>query len=410
MNQPSASSLLAHRPFVLFWLARVAGTLAIQMQTVAIGWQVYELTGSALDLGFVGLAQFIPAFILILPAGHFADRHDRRNIVRVCQSIQSVAMALLALGTATGFLTRDLILSLVVLIGAARAFEAPTAQALLPNLVPPAILQRAIAGSTSANQAAMIAGPALGGILYAINPTAVYALCGALFVFAATLISLIRIEQAPPKREPVTFQTITAGIAFIGRNPIVLGAISLDLFAVLFGGATALLPVYAHDIFQTGPWGLGLLRAAPAFGALSTALLLARRPLTRRVGRSMLMAVALYGLATAVFGISTSLPLSILALFCAGMADMVSVVVRHTLVQLETPDAMRGRVSAVNFLFIGTSNQLGEFRAGVNAYWFGAVASVVMGGLGTLIVVALWAKLFPPLLQVDRFRTGPVKA
>lgn len=410
LNQPSASSLLAHRPFVLFWLARVAGTLATQMQTVAIGYQVYELTKSALDLGLIGLAQFIPALLFILPAGHFADRHDRRNIVRACQSLQAVALTLLALGTATGSLTRDLMLGVVILIGTGRAFEAPTAQALMPNLVPPEILQRAIAGSASANQAAMIAGPALGGILYAIDPTAVYALCAALFCFAAILVSLIRIARAPAKREPVSLQTLTAGMAFIGRNPIVLGAISLDLFAVLFGGATALLPIYAQDIFHIGSWGLGMLRTATALGSLCTALVLARRPLTRRVGRAMLLAVAIYGAATILFGLSPWLPLSILALFLVGAADTVSVVVRHTLVQLETPDAMRGRVSAVNFLFIGTSNQLGEFRAGLNAYWLGAVGSVVLGGVGTLIVVALWAKLFSPLRDVDRFQSEAAKS
>jgi MFS family permease len=408
LNQ--SSSLLDHRPFVFFWLARVSGTLATQMQTIAVGWQIYELTKSALDLGLVGLAQFIPAILFILPAGHFADRYDRRNIVRLCQSLQAVAMALLAAGTATGSLTRDMILGIVILIGAGRAFETPTQQALLPNLVPPEILQRALAGSASANQAASIAGPALGGLLLGIfSSTVVYALCAALFFFAAILISLIRIERAPIRREPISIQVLTAGLTFIGRNPIVLGAISLDLFAVLFGGAVALLPVYAQDIFQTGPWGLGMLRAAPGVGALCTAIVLSHWPLTRRVGPIMLTSVAIFGAATILFGISTSLPLSIFALFCTGTADMVSVVVRHTLVQLETPDAMRGRVSAVNFLFIGTSNQLGEFRAGVNAHWFGAVGSVVLGGIGTLIVVALWAKLFPALRNVDRFRRDEAK-
>jgi hypothetical protein len=316
--------------------------------------------------------------------------------------IEGLAAAGLALGTARGWLTRDLILAFVFVLGAARAFEAPTLQSLLPGLVPLPLLPRAVAGSASANQMATIAGPALGGIVYAVSPTLVYAACGALFIGASILIALIRAGQPAPRREPVTFSIMFAGFAFIRRNPIVLGAISLDLFAVLLGGATALLPIYARDVFQTGPWGLGLLRAAPAAGALVTALVLTRAPLRRRTGMKMFVAVAVFGAATIVFAVSEWLPLSLAALFTLGAADMVSVVVRQTLVQLETPDAMRGRVNSVNALFIGTSNQLGEFRSGVTAALFGTVASVLIGGIGTLLVVLVWTKAFPRLFAVDR--------
>ncbi len=395
------TSIRHHRPFVLFWCARVQASLALQMQVVAVGWQVYEMTGSALDLGLVGLAQFVPAFLLVLVAGAVADRYDRSRVVRLAQIIEGAAALLLAIGTWKGFLTRELILALVFVLGAARAFEAPTLQALLPRLVPLPVLPRAVAGSASANQTATIAGPALGGILYIVSPTLVYALCAALFIGAAMLISFIRVEQVAPKREKVDVAALFAGIAFIRRNPLILGATSLDMFAVLFAGATALLPIYAKDVFQVGSWGLGLMRAMPAAGALLMAIALARRPLRHNAGRKMFVAVALFGVATMIFAVSTSFPLSLAALFAIGAADMVSVVVRQTLVQLQTPDAMLGRVISVNALFVGTSNQLGEFESGVLAHFTGAVAAVFIGGAATLIVVALWMKLFPQLLNVD---------
>lgn len=393
--------ILQYRPFVLFWCARAAASLALQMQVVAVGWQVYDMTGSALDLGLVGLAQFIPAFLLVLVAGAVADRYDRSRVVRIAQIFEGLAALVLAIGTFYGFLTRDLILGLVVVLGAARAFEAPTLQALLPRLVPLPVLPRAVAGSASANQTATIAGPAMGGVLYIVSPTLVYGLCAALFVGAAILISLIRVEHVAPKREKVDIATLFAGIDFIRRNPLILGAISLDMFAVLFAGATALLPIYAKDIFQVGPWGLGLMRAMPAAGALLMAILLAYRPLRSRAGRKMFIAVAVFGAATMVFAVSNSLPLSLAALFALGAADMVSVVVRQTLVQLQTPDAMLGRVISVNALFVGTSNQLGEFESGVLAHFTGAVVAVFLGGAATLIVVGLWIRLFPQLLNVD---------
>ena len=403
-NQGPAS-ISRHRPFLLFWFARVFSSSALQMQTVAVGWQVYALTQSPLDLGLVGLAQFLPAFLLVLVVGHVADRYSRGAVVRISQIVESAVAATLAIGTATGWLSRDHILALVVVLGAARAFEAPSLQSLLPNIVPLPLLPRATAGSASANQTATIVGPALGGILYAVNPILVYAICCVLFFAAAILISFVRTEREMPKREQVDTSTLFAGIAFIRRSPVILGAISLDLFAVLLGGATALLPVYARDIFQTGPWALGFLRASTAAGALCMAIALAHWPLKRHVGTKMFAAVILFGIATIVFALSRNYTLSLVALFILGATDMISVVIRTTVVQLQTPDAMRGRVAAVNALFIGTSNQLGEFESGVTAALFGTVPSVVIGGAGTILVVLLWMKFFPDLRNADSFET-----
>jgi len=401
-DKPAADSPIGrHRPFQFFWLARVLSTVALQMLVVAVGWQVYALTGSALDLGLVGLAQFIPAFVLVLLAGHVADRYDRSVVLRLCQIIEGLAAAGLALGTAGGWLTREWIFLFVFVLGAARAFEAPTLQALLPGIVPMPLLPKAVAGSASANQVATIAGPAVGGLLYVYSPTLVYALCCALFIAASFLVSLIDVARAAPKREKINLQVLFAGITFIRKKPVILGAISLDMFAVLLGGATALLPIYAKDILHVGPLGLGILRAAPAAGALLMAVALARWSLSKNAGRKMFAAVAVFGVATIIFALSTSFLLSIASLVVLGAADMVSVVVRQTLVQLQTPDNMRGRVTAVNTLFVGTSNQLGEFRAGTMAEFTGALVAVVAGGVGTLLVVAFWTKLFPALLKVD---------
>ncbi len=394
-------SIRGYRPFVLFWCARVSASLALQMQVVAVGWQVYEMTGSALDLGLVGLAQFVPAFLLVLVAGAVADRYDRSRVVRLAQLVEGSAALMLAIGTGYEFLTRDMILALVFVLGAGRAFEAPTLQALLPRVVPLPVLPRAVAGSASANQIATIAGPAIGGLLYIVSPTMVYGLCAMLFLGAAILVSMIGVGRVAPRREKVDIAALFAGIHFILKNPLILGATSLDMFAVLFAGATALLPIYAKDVFQIGPWGLGLMRAMPAAGALLMAITLARWPLRRNAGRKMFIAVALFGLATMVFAISTSLSLSLAALFLIGAADMVSVVVRQTLVQLQTPDAMLGRVISVNALFVGTSNQLGEFESGTLAHFTSAATAVFIGGAATLLIVALWMKLFPQLLHVD---------
>jgi len=400
----SQQSILRHPPFRYFWLARVASTVALQMQAVAVGWQIYALTGSALYLGLVGLAQFLPMFLLTLAVGHAADRYDRRRIAAVCQIIEGAALAWLAVASFGGWLGKEGILAIVFLIGAARAFEGPTMLALVPGLVPQQEIPRASAWSASANQTASIVGPALGGVLYALGPGTVYASAALLFFAASFLMAAIRITRIPPKREPVSVSSLFAGITFIRSRPEILGAISLDLFAVLLGGATALLPVYARDILATGPWGLGLLRTAPALGALAMSVFLARNPLAHRVGRIMFTSVFVFGVATIVFALSTSFTLTMCALVVLGAADVISVVIRSSLVQIETPDQMRGRVSAVNSMFIGTSNQLGEFESGATAALFGTVPSVVIGGIGTIVVVLLWMRLFPGLLRVDSLR------
>ena len=395
------ASPLRHPPFALFWFSRGVSTIAFQMQAVAVGWQMYALTGSAFDLGLVGLVQFLPMVALTLLVGHVADRYDRRRIVAACQLLEAGAVAALALGSVAGWLGREGVFALVALIGAARAFEAPSMAALLPNLVPRPMIQAASAWSASANQTAQIVGPAIGGLLYAFGPGASYGSAAALFLLAACLAMAIPMAQAVRVRQPLTLESLFSGVAFIRRNRILLGTLSLDLFAVLLGGAVALLPIYARDILETGPWGLGLLRAAPALGALTMSLVLAIRPLQDDVGRKLFAALVVFGVATVVFGVSTSLPLSLAALVCVGASDMVSVVIRFSLVQLRTPDEMRGRVSAINSLFIGTSNQLGEFRAGSVAALIGAVPSVVLGGVGTVFIAGLWMlHLFPELMRI----------
>jgi MFS family permease len=399
---PPNESVFAHRSFACLWFARVATIMAYQMLTVAVGWQVYTLTGSALDLGLVGLVQFLPAFALVLVVGHIADRFDRRHVARACQLVAIVAVAMLAVGSVMGWITQHVIFALVFVVGCARAFEMPTMQALLPALVPLRLLPRAVASSASAAQTAIIFGPAAGGLLYVAGPAWTYAACAAAYLVAVTLLSMIRYERPLTPRTPATLTSVFAGLSFIRRRQTLLGAITLDMVAVLLGGATALLPIYAKEVFATGPWGLGLLRSAPALGALTTALYLARHPLQRRAGRTMFIAVAIFGVATIGFGLSRWLPLSLLFLVTLGAADMVSVVVRSSLIQLSTPDHMRGRVGAVNAMFIGTSNQLGEFESGVTAAWFGAVASVVLGGIGTLLAVAVAVRAFPQLAKIDR--------
>lgn len=398
----TSEQLLHHRSFCLFWLASVASTIALQMQIVAVGWQVYQLTHSAFDLGIVGLVQFIPSLFLVFVVGHVADRYDRRQVARFSILVEAIAAGLLAAGSIGGWLNKEAIFAIVFVIGAGRAFSKPTMSAMLPTLMPPSLLPRAVAGSASATQVAIIVGPAMGGFLYVAGPSVVYVTSCAMFILCSVLVSLIKVETPPSKRENATLKSVFAGIAYIRSKPAIFGAISLDLFAVLLGGATALLPVYAHDILHTNSVGLGLLRSAPAVGALSVALFLARNPLKGRIGRTMFIAVAIFGCATIVFGLSQSFVVSLLALVVLGASDMISVVVRSTFVQLETPDAMRGRVNAVNSVFIGTSNQLGEFESGLTAAWLGAVPAVLIGGIGTLVVVVLWIRLFPQLFQVDR--------
>ncbi len=390
-----------------FLSARAAATLAYQMASVAIGWQMYDLTGSPFALGLVGLVQFVPSLVLALYVGHAADRYNRRTIVALAQGVEGVALLSLAILPLLHRIDRNSILLIVFLLGIARAFEYTTFQTLLPALVPQENLPAAIARNASVRQAAVIVGPVLGGFLYMAGPGVVYAVGGCLFFLSAGLIARLRMQQRVlTAREPATLSSLCAGIAYIRRQPVLLGAISLDLFAVLLGGATALLPIFARDILMVGPWGLGILRAAPAVGALTASLYLTRNPLQRRVGKIMFAAVAGFGAATVVFALSTSIALSCLALAVLGWTDMISVVIRASLVQLETPDEMRGRVSAVNAVFIGTSNEFGEFESGLTAAWFGVVPAALLGGIGTLAVAALWIFLFPQLLHRERLHTG----
>lgn len=381
---------------------RLFGTSANQMLMVALAWQMYDLTGRAWDLGLVGLMQFLPALLLTIPAGQLVDRVDRRAVLATSLAIQSVVALVLTWGSISGWVGRDLIFVLCVAMGVARALQMPAQQAIVPALVPASQLPRAFALSATFLKIAIIGAPALGGFIYALGPAAVYGLSFSLLaVSLAFVASIQRIPVARPT-EQVSLATLFAGFGFIWHKKPVLGAISLDLFAVLLGGATALLPIYAKDVLDTGAWGLGLLRGASSAGALLMALVLARRPLQRHVGRRMFVAVAVYGLAIIVFAVSHNFMLSFLALAVSGGADMVSVVIRQTMVQLDTPDAMRGRVSAVNSTFIGASNELGEFRAGSVAEWIGPLGAVLVGGVGTLIVAGLWFKLFPSLAHRDR--------
>jgi len=401
MSNAHLRDLLAQRQFIRFWLARLGGVTANQMLMMALAWHVYELTGSAWDLGLVGLFQFVPALLMTLPAGHLADRWHRGRIFAVCLLTQAVVALVLVLAVQEAFFSRDLILALSVVLGAARAFQMPAQQALVPLLVPQALLTRAIALSSSGIQIAIIGGPALGGLLYLNGPTLVYATAAGMLTLSGLLTLGVRYRHQR-RDEVASWHTVLAGVGFVWQRKVLLGAISLDLFAVLLGGATALLPIYARDILHTGPQGLGLLRAAPAAGALLMSLLLMRWPLQRYVGRRLLGAVALFGVATLVFGLSNDFVVSLLALAVSGAADSISVVTRLTLVQLETPDAMRGRVAAVNSIFVGASNQLGEFESGATADMWGPVGSVVAGGLGTVLVALLWWRLFPALAQRDR--------
>jgi MFS family permease len=401
--------LLGLGDYMRMWGARLASTAAQQMLMVAVGWQMYELTHSAWDLGLVGLYQFVPALMFTLVAGHAADRMHRGRIIAACLVAQAVVALVLLAATAGwaqagSWLGRDLLLGLSVVLGLARAFQMPAQQALAPLLVPAPLLPRATAFNSAGTEVAVIGGPALGGLVFVAGAGAVYGVCLSLLLLAAVLALRLRYRHVAPAHEPVTLASVSAGLTFVWRSKLLLGAVSLDLFAVLLGGATALLPMFAKDILQVGPWGLGLLRAAPAVGALLMSLVLTRWSIERGVGHKLLAAVAVYGLCMLAFGLSTSFVLSLLVLAISGAADMVSVVIRMTLVQLETPDEMRGRVSAVNSIFIGASNQLGEFESGATAAWLGPVGSVVLGGVGTLLVAAAWLRLFPALAHRDRMQ------
>ena len=395
--------LTAHPAFGWFWCSRVAGGMAFQICAVAVGWQVYELTHSTFQLGMVGLVQFLPIVLLTLPAGHVADRYDRRLVYGGSLAVQGLALSVLALGSWGHWLGITGIYSLVALIGSARAFQGPTTQALMPTLVPEPLVPKAIAWTSGGFQTATIVGPSIGGLLYVFGAAAPYATAAAMVLLSTGFVALMRQERSVRPRPPATFDSVFSGIRFIRDHPVILGSISLDLFAVLLGGATALLPVFASDLLHVGAVGLGALRSAPAIGSLAMSVYLGRHPPTRRVGQRMFIAVIVFGLATIVFGLSRSFLLSLGVLAVLGAADTISVVIRSSLVQLETPDEMRGRVGAVNFLFIGTSNQLGEFESGVTASLFGTVPATVLGGIGTLVVAAVWMRLFPSLRTFDRF-------
>ena len=401
--------LLRNRDFVLYLSARFLATLAVQMQTVAVGWQVYEVTRDPLDLGLIGLSQFLPFVLLILPAGQLADSRDRRRIMTACYALLCVCALLLLALSARGFASAGPVFAVMTLFGIARALGMPTGQALLPNLVSREQFGTAVALNSSTWHVATIVGPALGGIVYLAGAPTVYATVTVLLAVAAGFTMALRRggERGGP-REPATWDTLLSGLRFVRRRRPVLGAISLDLFAVLFGGATALLPVYAADVLHVGPSGLGLMRTAPGIGAAMCGLALGVVPITRHVGRWMFGGVVVFGLATIVFGVSTSVWLTVTALVVMGAGDMVSVYIRHLLVQLETPDEIRGRVSAVNSVFIGASNELGEFESGITAALFGTVPAVVVGGAATLVVAGVWTRLFPELSVMDRF-PGPAR-
>ncbi|WP_282432777.1 MFS transporter [Desulfosporosinus sp. FKB] len=393
---------LRNKSLALLMTSRVANTLAIQMLTVAVGWQMYSLTHSAFYLGLVGLVQFMPMIFLTLVVGHVADRYDRKLIISISQMVGAMSVFLLAFGNFHGWISEERILILIFIIGIANSFQGPPMQALLPNIVSDEVFPRAAALVASASQFAVIIGPGLGGIIYSFGPGAVYTITGLLIFTSSVLILFVSVRKDQVKTESKNLKTLFAGISFIRSRPVILGAISLDLFAVLFGGATALLPIYASKILFIGSFGLGVLRSAPAVGALLMSAFLARYPLKKNVGRTMFLAVIFFGVATIIFSLSTSFIVSILALILLGASDVISVVIRSTFVQMETPDTMRGRVSSVNMLFIGTSNQLGEFESGLTASWLGTVPAVFIGGIGTIAVALLWMKLFPELLHIDK--------
>jgi MFS family permease len=411
MDAPSPpTTLLRHGPFVRFLYVRVAASIALQMQAVAVGWQMYALTGSSFQLGLVGLVQFVPAVGLFLATGQAADRYDRRTVTAVSQTVQALATAILALPIATGSFTSALILAMTFVVGAGRAFEQPSLQSALTNIVPAPMLPRAIAASNSGSQAAVVAGPALGGILIEISPNLVFALCALIWLSAAlAMMSIAAERRIVSTREPADLTTLFSGFTYIVRNKVVLGAITMDLFAVLLGSATALLPIFASDVFVTGPIGFGVLRASPAIGAIASALILTRYPISRRVGYAMFISVTVYGLGTILLALSPSFVLAMSALMAVGAADTISMVIRQTLVQLHTPDEMRGRVFAVNSMFTSTSNQLGTFRAGTIAAAVGTIPAVLLGGLSTIAVVLISAGFFRKLMHADGYEpTKPI--
>ena len=402
----SPGAVYRNRDFLSFISGRFLSTVAMQVQSVAIGWQIYDIERTPLSLGLVGLCQFAPMFLLTLPAGEISDRFDQRRVMAAAQAVQGLCSGLFLLISLTASRNALLFYAVLVLFGAARGFSGPAGSSLIAFLVPPERLPRAIALSSSAFTTAVIAGPALGGFLYVFGPIPTYSVCLAGFLVSAVLMAALggrRVDRSAV-HQTSRLERVVEGVRYVRERPVILGAISLDLFAVLLGGAVALLPIFARDILHVGPVGLGALRSAPAAGAALMAFSLARWPIERRVGGRMFVAVAVFGIATIVFGISRNFYVSLAALFMTGASDMISVFIRSALIQYATPDAMRGRVSAMSMLFIGASNELGEFESGITAAWFGTIPAVIVGGLGTLAVVGVWMKLFPPLRTVDRLK------
>lgn len=395
-------SLFRDTRYVRYWLARLLSIMGFQMMSVLVGWDIYTMSQSPFYLGLVGLVQFLPMLFSTLPAGYVADHFDRRTVLQIVLAAETVAMGLLALASYEGWANVWLLMGVAALVATLRTFERPAVGALLPALVTPAMLPRALAVATSSTQTALIVGPALGGFIYLAGAGLAYATVAACYLVSCICVAGIALRRTPRVKKPMSLTTMMSGFHYLRTNQVLFGAISLDLMAVLLGGAVALLPVFAQDILHVDALGLGFLRAASAVGALAGSVWLARYPLKRHAGKAMFRAVAVFGVATIVFGLSQWFIVSFLALMVAGAADVVSVVVRSTLEQLRTPDEMRGRVGSVNALFIGTSNQLGEFESGMAASLLGAVPAVIVGGIGTLVVVALWQRWFPELRNVDK--------
>ena len=408
---PAPKSLLQYPSFVRLWFTRTATTGAFHMQGVAVGWQLYEMTGNPIDLGIVGFIQFLPLVVLNLIVGQVTDRYDRRAIIRWCQVVKVLMVGLLAVGTAMGWLTREWMFASLLLTSTARAFEMPSMMSLIPSIVPLLLLPRAIAAATTAQQTAIISGPAIGGLLYLLGPVTVYATCAMIYGVAAVLVSLIHLINDKQDKRPITLESVFAGFSFIWSRRVLLGVMSLDLFVVLVGGITALLPIFARDVLHTGPEGLGLLRSAPAVGALTASVVLARWSIEARAGTILFAGVAAFGISISVFSLSTSLILSLVALVGYGASDAISVVIRHSMVQTRTPTEMLGRVITVNSMFTGSSGSLGEFRAGLMAAWLGVVPAALIGGIGAIAVTFIWMRAFPEIARIDKLtseeeRTG----
>jgi MFS family permease len=396
-------SLWRHPAFINYLYVRVAASVALQIQVVAVGWQMYALTGSPFRLGLIGLVQFIPAICLFPFTGHVADRFDRRWVTFFAEIAEAAAVAVLAVASLAGHLTPNLLLAMAFVVGTGRAFEQPSVQTVLPNIVSAKVLPNAVAASTSGSQTAVVAGPALGGFLVALSPTIVFTVCAAIWITAGFAMIMVKMQRTATTRPPLDVTTLFSGIVFIARHKVVLGAIVLDMVAVLLGSVMALLPVFAHDIFVIGPLGFGILRAAPAVGAIVTGLMLARWPVSDRVGRVMFVTVTIFGIGTILLGLAPNFIFAIAAMAIIGASDTISVVIRQTMVQLRTPDDMRGRVYAVNSMAVITSNQLGDFRAGAAASFFGTIPSVLIGGLCILAVVAISRLIFVELYAADRY-------